>query len=79
MKHSPFRNKDVSVVETDRYIIVKIPRSGAKISRNERMSFADLAGVLQDIPAFKGKTSVEVQHIMKDLWIKRTPTSAHSL
>ena len=34
----------------------------------KRESFADLVGVLSDVEEFKGKTSVEVQHMIPTLW-----------
>ena len=36
--------------------------------RAQHESFADLIGALSDVKEFKGKTSVEVQHIIRDLW-----------
>ena len=33
-----------------------------------RQSFADLVGVLSDVPELRGKTSVEVQHMLPALW-----------
>jgi hypothetical protein len=34
-------------------------------------SFADLVGVLKDVEEFKGKTSVEVQHMIPEMWAKK--------
>ena len=34
-------------------------------------SFADLVGALRDVEEFKGKTSVEVQHMSRDIWTTR--------
>ena len=36
--------------------------------RVQRESFADLVGVLSDVEEFKGKTSVGVQHMIRNLW-----------
>lgn len=33
--------------------------------------FADLVGALRDVEEFKGKTSVEVQHMSRDIWTTR--------
>jgi hypothetical protein len=63
-------NKDVSVMETDRYVIVKIPRPSAP-QKEEQVSIDEFIGILKDVPAFKGKTSVQVQHMIKDLWSER--------
>ena len=37
---------------------------------NHRADFSKFIGVLKDVPEFKGKTSVEVQHMITDIWIK---------
>ena len=37
-------------------------------ARKPRESFADLLGGLSDVEALKGKTSVEVQHMIRDIW-----------
>lgn len=77
MHPSPFI-KDVEVYETDRYILVKIPRRVKKAPRRQRANFADLAGALKDIPEFQGKSSVEVQHMFTRLWREQTlkPTNS---
>jgi hypothetical protein len=36
-----------------------------------RGSFADFVGVLKDVEEFKEKTSVEVQHMIPDLWMEK--------
>ena len=41
-----------------------------KVARR-RGSFADFVGVLKDVEEFKGKTSVEVQHMIPDLWMEK--------
>jgi predicted CopG family antitoxin len=45
---------------------VKKPKAARR-----RRSFADFVGVLKDIEEFKGKTSVEVQHMIPDLWMEK--------
>lgn len=66
-------------MQTRRYTIVKIPHPVQKPAKKKQQSFADLEGILKDVPAFKGKSSVEVQHMIKDLWTdqhrKLTPFS----
>ena len=37
----------------------------------QRVSFADLRGALRDVEEFKGKTSVEVQKMIPELWSKK--------
>ena len=37
-----------------------------------RGSFADLVGALKDVKDFRGKTSVEVQHMVPELWMEKT-------
>jgi hypothetical protein len=36
-----------------------------------RGSFADFVGVLKDVEEFQGKTSIEVQHMIPDLWMEK--------
>ncbi len=36
-----------------------------------RGGFADFVGVLKDVEEFKGKTSVEVQHMIPDVWMEK--------
>ena len=40
-------------------------------SNIHRASFADLHGALRDAKEFKGKTSVEVQKMIPELWRKK--------
>jgi len=40
-------------------------------SRRVGARLADLVGILNDVPTFKGKTSVEIQHLIPKLWGKR--------
>ena len=69
--HHPMKtlltNKDVLVTDTDEYILIKIPKP-QKVSAKKHPTWDSLAGVLKDVPAFKGKTSVEVQDMMHDVW-----------
>ena len=37
----------------------------------QHMSFADLRGALRNVKEFKGKTSVEVQNMIPELWSKK--------
>ena len=46
-------------------------RQRRSTGRKTQESFADLVGALSDVTEFKGKTSVEVQHMIRDLWTKR--------
>jgi len=63
-------NKDVLVTDTDEYILIKIPKEH-KPQKNQP-TWDSLVGVLQDVPVFKGKTSVEVQDMMQDAWAVQT-------
>jgi hypothetical protein len=40
-------------------------------SNVHRVSFADLRGALRDVKEFRGKTSVEVQKMIPELWSKK--------
>jgi hypothetical protein len=64
-------NKDVLVTDTDEYILIKIPKQ-PKAPTQKQPTWDSLVGVLQDVPAFKGKTSVEVQDMMQDAWATET-------
>lgn len=37
----------------------------------QQVSFADLRGALRNVKEFKGKTSVEVQKMIPELWSKK--------
>lgn len=37
----------------------------------QRVSFADLRGILKNVKEFKGKSSVEVQKMIHELWSKK--------
>ena len=56
-------HKDVLVTDTDEYIVIKIPKQ-PKIPAKKQPTWESLVGVLKDVPAFKGKTSVEVQDMI---------------
>ena len=58
----------VLVTRSRHYIVVKIPRENAKMGVGSAKSFADMVGVLKNVAAFEGKTSVEVQHMIGSLW-----------
>jgi hypothetical protein len=60
-------HKDVLVTDTDEYILIKIPKQPKAPPKKQPM-WESLVGVLKDVPAFKGKTSVEVQDMMQDAW-----------
>ena len=64
-------HKDVLVTDTDEYILIKIPKQ-PKAPTQKQPTWDSLVGVLQDVPAFKGKTSVEVQDMMQDAWATET-------
>jgi hypothetical protein len=70
-------NKDVLVTDTDEYILIKIPKQ-PKAPAAKRPRWESLAGVLQDVPAFKDKTSVEVEDMMQDAWATETRNNLHS-
>ena len=60
-------NHNVLVTDTDEYILIKIPKRH-KTPTAKRPRWESLVGVLKDVPAFKGKTSVEVEDMMQDAW-----------
>ena len=70
-------NKNVMVTDTDEYILIKIPKQH-KAPTEKRPTWESLVGVLQDVPACKGKTSVEVQDMMQDAWATETRNKLHS-
>jgi hypothetical protein len=72
------KTKDVEVFKTDLYTLIKILHPTKKKARGLHHSFVDLVGVLKDVPALKGKSSVEVQHMAPDLWITRKGKHARS-
>ena len=70
-------NKDVLVTATDEYILIKIPKH-PKTPIPKQPSWDSLVGVLKDVPAFKGKTSVEVQDMIQDAWATETRNNLNS-
>jgi hypothetical protein len=70
-------NNNVLVTDTDEYILIKIPKQ-PKGPAGKRPSWESLVGVLKDVPAFKGKTSVEVEDMMQEAWAMETRTNLHS-
>ena len=70
-------NKDVLVTDTDEYILIKIPKQ-QKASAKKHPTWDSLVGVLKDVPAFKGKTSVEVQDMIQDAWATETKNNLNS-
>ena len=70
-------NKDVLVTDTDEYILIKIPKQHKAFTKKQP-SWDSLVGVLKDVPAFKGKTSVEVQNIMQNAWATQTRNNLNS-
>ena len=70
-------NKDVLVTDTDEYILIKIPKQ-PKVPANKQPTWDSLVGVLKDVPAFKGKTSVQVQAMIQDAWATQTKNKLNS-
>jgi hypothetical protein len=54
---------NVLVTDTDEYILIKIPKQQHRPTKKQP-SWESLVGVLKDVPAFKNKTSVEVQDMI---------------
>ena len=79
--HHPMKtlltNKDVLVTDTDEYILIKIPKQH-KAPAHKQPTWDSLAGVLKDVPAFQGKTSVEVQDMIQDAWATQTRNNLNS-
>jgi hypothetical protein len=70
-------NTNVLVTDTDEYILIKIPKQ-PKVPAEKRLRWESLVGVLKDVPAFKGKTSVEVEDMIQDTWATETRNKLHS-
>ena len=70
-------NNNVLVTDTDEYILIKIPKQ-PQAPTAKRPRWESLVGVLKDVPAFKGKTSVEVEDMMQDAWATETRNKLHS-
>ena len=45
---------------------------GGVAAQKKPVDFSSLKGVLKDVPEFKGKTSVEVKHMITSIWAKKT-------
>lgn len=69
-----------TITTTDTEIIIRIPKDAIGISapkkegahkKKKGVDFSYLIGALADVPEFKGKTSVEVQHMLKDIWLRK--------
>lgn len=65
------------ITTTDDEVIIRIPKAilgsfnvAQKSKKTKKVDFSWMRGVLADVPELKGKTSVEVQHETKDLWLK---------
>jgi hypothetical protein len=70
-------NNNVLVTDTDEYILIKIPKQ-PKAHAEKRPRWESLVGALKDVPAFKGKTSVEVEDMMQDAWATETRNKLRS-
>ena len=70
-------NKDVLITDTDEYILSKIPEQHKAFAKKQP-SWDSLIGVLKNVPAFKGKTSVEVQDMIQDAWATQTRNNLNS-
>lgn len=55
---------NTQVTETEKYIIVRIPKVilGSKRVRRQKVDFRDIEGILKGERRFRGKTSVDIQH-----------------
>lgn len=71
-----------TITTTENEIIIRIPKdaigevirkTGDQIppKRKKGVNFRYLVGILKDVPEFKGKTSVEVQHMISDIWASK--------
>ena len=70
-------NNNVLVTDTDEYTLIKISKQ-SKAPTAKRPSWESLVGVLKDVPAFQGKTSVEVEDMMQDAWATETKNQLYS-
>lgn len=70
---------DTVTIEKKEYQALKAARARLEaltnrhtpVRRAPASSLSDLVGALRDVPAFKGKTSVEAQHMIPALWRNR--------
>ena len=63
----PHFPEDVSVIRTDLYTLIKIPNR-TKSPKSKQVSIDEFAGALADVPEYEGMSSVEVQHMTRELW-----------
>jgi hypothetical protein len=68
---------DVSVIQTDRYTLIKIPKP-YQPTKSRQVSIDDFAGALADVPEYEGKSSVKVQHMTRELWTGKNKTRHQS-
>lgn len=70
-----------TIITTDTEIIIRIPKDAIGVSapqkeappkKKKTVDFSYLRGLLKDVPEFKGKTSVEVQHMISRIWAEKT-------
>ncbi len=59
------------VMGLTKYEIAQVSQSEEK----KKVDFSSFIGVLKDAPEFKGKTSVEVQHMLGHLWANHSSSS----
>ena len=71
-------HKDVLITDTDEYILIKMPKQH-KVLTKKQPTWESLVGVLQDVPEFRGKTSVDVQDMMQDAWAQPRPGTIFTL
>ena len=69
---------ETTTIDTKEYDALKVAKRRLEALSNMKVkqrhittghpSFADLVGVLGDVPGLRGKTSVEVQHMIPAVW-----------
>ena len=66
------------ITTTDEEVIIRIPKveferlvHREKPPKKKVVDFSYLIGALADVPEFKGKTSVEVQHMIPKIWAEK--------
>lgn len=74
--YNTYMNQPI-ITTTENEIIIRIPKGllgnfgfFQKPKKKPKVDWSWMIGVLADDPSLKGKTSVEVQHETKDLWLK---------
>ena len=63
--------KNALVTRTKQHTLVEIPPSDKAQFKKDPVSIQEFVGVLKDVPEFQGKSSVEMQHMIPELWTKR--------